>query len=105
LDVAGSIASLAGDFEITGAVALALSLLWGSREGLPGLTPLLLFVGVAIEVALKHFAELIGRHKKSWRRIGWVLVGVMAFTCVCLNVHWGSVLILLDQVVFAQANS
>jgi membrane-associated phospholipid phosphatase len=133
LDVAGSIASLAGDFEITGAVALALSLLWGSREGLPGLTPLLLFVGVAIEAVLKHFlphpgppharglqllplfhlhhyaahwlpysfpsghmlrtvflAELIGRHKKSWLRIGWVLVGVMAFTRVYLNVHWTS---------------
>jgi membrane-associated phospholipid phosphatase len=35
-------------------------------------------------------AELIGRHKKSWRRIGWVLVGMMAFTRMYLNVHWTS---------------
>lgn len=53
LDVAASLVTLLGEPQITGAVAVALSLSWWQRRGVQGLVPLLLFVGVAIEVVLK----------------------------------------------------
>jgi undecaprenyl-diphosphatase len=53
LDVAASVVTLLGEPQITGAVAVALSLSWWRRRGVQGLVPLLLFAGVAIEVVLK----------------------------------------------------
>ena len=53
-DLLASVVSVFGQVEVTGAVALVLALLWWRREGVPGLVPLLLFVGVGVEIALKY---------------------------------------------------
>ena len=53
-DVVASLVTLLGEFEITGTVALALALVGWRRDGIRGLVPLLLFVGVALEVGLKY---------------------------------------------------
>jgi undecaprenyl-diphosphatase len=52
-DVVGSLLTLAGRFEVTAVVALALALAASRRGGLAGAVPLLLFVTVAVELALK----------------------------------------------------
>jgi membrane-associated phospholipid phosphatase len=54
LDVIASLLTLLGNIEITGLIALTVSVKGWRREGLPGLTPLLLFAGVAIEITLKY---------------------------------------------------
>jgi undecaprenyl-diphosphatase len=54
LDVVASLVTLLGEFEITGTVALVLALVGWRRDGIRGLVPLLLFVGVALEVGLKY---------------------------------------------------
>src|SRR5215813_10041978 len=53
-DVAASAFGILGRAEVTGPLALALAFLWWRRDGARGLVPLLLFAGIAIEVALKH---------------------------------------------------
>jgi hypothetical protein len=54
LDVIVSLVTFLGEPHITGGVAVLLSLVWWQSRGLQqGLAPLLLFVGVAIEVVLK----------------------------------------------------
>jgi undecaprenyl-diphosphatase len=55
LDVVSSLVSLLGNFEVSSAVTLAVAALRWRRQGLRGLAPLLLFVGVAIEVILKFY--------------------------------------------------
>jgi len=54
LDFVSSFITLLGNFEVTGGAALALALRGWRRKGAPGLAPLLLFVGVAIELGLKY---------------------------------------------------
>src|SRR5262249_19499869 len=54
LDVAASLVTLLGEPQISGAVAVALSVRWWQRRGKQGLAPLLLFAGVAIEAVLKY---------------------------------------------------
>ena len=54
LDVATTLFSTLGQLEITGPIALVLTFLWWRRDGARGLVPVLLFVGVALEVVLKH---------------------------------------------------
>ena len=53
LDVAGSILTLLGRFEVTAAVALLLAAVAARRGGVMGAAPLLLFVTVIVELALK----------------------------------------------------
>jgi membrane-associated phospholipid phosphatase len=53
LDVLAFLVSLLGNPIITGGVAVVLSLRGWQSRGKPGLVPLLLFVGVAIEAVLK----------------------------------------------------
>ncbi len=55
LDIVSSFVSLLGNFEISSAITLAVVALRWRRQGLRGLAPLLLFVGVAIEVVLKFY--------------------------------------------------
>lgn len=55
LDLAASFVSLLGNFEVTGVFTLAVSMLGWKRRGIPGLAPMLLFLGVAIEAVLKFF--------------------------------------------------
>lgn len=55
LDVVTSLITTLGGAEITGVITLLLSFIWWQRKGIRGLTPLLLFVGVAIEIVLKYF--------------------------------------------------
>lgn len=55
LDVVSSLVSLLGNFEISGVITLAVAALRWQRQGLRGLAPLLLFVGVALEVILKFY--------------------------------------------------
>src|SRR5262249_53710608 len=43
-----------GQSEVTGPIALVLTLIWWRSRGWRGLVPLLLFVGVALEMVLKH---------------------------------------------------
>lgn len=54
LDVGASLLSLAGRAELTGAFAVALAAAWSRNAGARGLTPLLLFFAVGIELALKY---------------------------------------------------
>lgn len=54
LDVVASLVTMAGQGEITAVVALALAAVWARREGARGLVPLLLFLGVLVEFALKR---------------------------------------------------
>ncbi len=54
LDVAATLVSIVGRSEVTGPLALLLAFMWWRRRGVRGLVPLLLFAGVALEVALKH---------------------------------------------------
>ncbi len=54
LDLAASIVTILGQTETTGVLALALALVWWRRLGARGLVPLLLFVGIGIEVAMKY---------------------------------------------------
>ncbi len=53
LDVAASLVTILGQTEIAGAISLALAIVWWRRDGVRGLVPLLLFVGVAFEYLLK----------------------------------------------------
>lgn len=53
LDLAASLITLLGNFEVTGALTLAVSMLGWKRRGMRGLAPMLLFLGVAIEIVLK----------------------------------------------------
>lgn len=54
LDVIASVATTFGSVEVTGAIAIAVAIVWWRREGVLGLVPLLLFVGVVLELALKR---------------------------------------------------
>ena len=54
LDVATTLFNILGQSEVTGPIAVVLAFLWWRRDGVRGLVPLLLFVGVALEIALKH---------------------------------------------------
>lgn len=54
-DLAASFVTLLGNFEVTGVFTLAISILGWLRRGIRGLTPMLLFFGVAIEIVLKFF--------------------------------------------------
>jgi len=53
LDAAASLLSLAGRPEITAALAVVLAVAWSRRTGARGLAPLLLFLTVGVELALK----------------------------------------------------
>lgn len=57
LDLAASIFNIVGQMEVTALVALILAFVWWRRDGTRGLVPMLLFVGVAIEVILKHLVQ------------------------------------------------
>jgi len=52
-DLTGFLLTLLGTAPITGALAVGLAVHWRQRRGEHGLRPLLLFVGVGIEVLLK----------------------------------------------------
>lgn len=54
LDLVASVVTILGSTEVTSVVALALAIVWWRREGTRGLVPLVLFAGIAIEVALKR---------------------------------------------------
>src|SRR5689334_450115 len=54
LDLAACLFNLLGQAEITGPIALVLAFIWWRRRGARGLVPLLLFVGVALEIVLKN---------------------------------------------------
>lgn len=54
LDLATTLFNILGQSEVTGPIALVLAFLWWRRDGVRGLVPLLLFAGVALEIALKH---------------------------------------------------
>jgi len=53
LDLVGSILTVFGHFEVTALVAIALAAIAWRRGGISGTVPLLLFVAVAVELALK----------------------------------------------------
>lgn len=53
LDLASSFVTLLGNFEITGAFTFIYSIFAWKHRGIRGLAPMLLFLGVAIEVVLK----------------------------------------------------
>jgi membrane-associated phospholipid phosphatase len=54
LNVATTLFNILGQLEVTGPIAVVLAFVWWRRDGVRGLVPLLLFVGVALEIALKH---------------------------------------------------
>ena len=54
LGVATTLFNVLGQSEVTGPIAVVLAFVWWRRDGVRGLVPLLLFVGVALEIALKH---------------------------------------------------
>jgi len=54
LDLAASAFTILGQSEVTAPIAVILAFVWWRRRGLRGLVPLLLFVGVALEVVFKH---------------------------------------------------
>jgi undecaprenyl-diphosphatase len=54
LDLATTLFNILGQAEITGPIALVMAFLGWRRDGVRGLVPLLLFVGVGLEVVLKH---------------------------------------------------
>ena len=54
LDVTASILTILGQTEVTGVIALGIAFVWWRRDGVRGLVPLLLFVGVALELLLKY---------------------------------------------------
>src|SRR5262245_43343925 len=54
LDLAASMFNMIGQAEVTAPIAVILAFVWWRRRGARGLVPLLLFVGVAIEIVLKH---------------------------------------------------
>lgn len=54
LDVLASAFTFLGDIELTGTAALLLAVVGGRRRGWRGLAPLLLFVGLAVEILLKN---------------------------------------------------
>ncbi|MFO1430799.1 MAG: phosphatase PAP2 family protein [Candidatus Competibacteraceae bacterium] len=55
VDLLSGVFSFLGNMEVTGLIALVLALHWRRRYGWRGfLAPLLLFVGVAIEIVLKY---------------------------------------------------
>src|SRR5262249_59269668 len=60
LDLAASLIGIVGQSEVTAPIAVILAFFWWRRRGLRGLVPLLLFAGVAIEVALKHLVPQPG---------------------------------------------
>jgi len=55
LDVTTSLVTVLGGAEITGVITLLWSFIWWQRQGTRGLVPLLLFVGVGIEMVLKYY--------------------------------------------------
>lgn len=55
LDFAASLVTLLGNIEVTGALTLAVSMLGWKRRGIRGFAPMLLFLGVTIELVLKFF--------------------------------------------------
>ena len=69
LDTAASLVTLLGEPQITGLIAVALSLRWWKRRGRQGLVPLLLFVGVAIEAVLKYVLPYPGPPHEFSRRL------------------------------------
>jgi len=54
LDVTAAVITTLGGAEITGVMTLILSFIWWRHKGIRGLVPLLLFIGVAIEIVLKY---------------------------------------------------
>jgi membrane-associated phospholipid phosphatase len=54
IDLLASAVSLGGRADLIGAVTLWIALAWWRRSGLRGLSPLLLIVAVALEIALKY---------------------------------------------------
>jgi len=69
LDIAASLVTFLGEPQITGLIAVALSLSWWKRKGRQGLVPLLLFVGVAIEAVLKYVLPHPGPPHEFSRRL------------------------------------
>src|SRR5262249_20405135 len=54
-DVTTSLVTTLGGPEITGVITFLWSFMWWRRKGIRGLLPLLLFVGVGIELVLKYY--------------------------------------------------
>jgi undecaprenyl-diphosphatase len=55
LDIASSLITLLGNFEVSSIITVAWAVFGWRQRGLRGLVPLLLFVGVAVEVVLKFY--------------------------------------------------
>jgi undecaprenyl-diphosphatase len=71
VDRMASVFSFLGNIEVTGLIALILSVMGWWRHGVGGLVPLLLFAGVAIEIAMKYFLLRLPPHPVS--RCSWNL--------------------------------
>lgn len=70
LDVLASLLTLPGRADLTAILALALAVVWWRWEGTRGLVPLLLFAGVALEIALKRLVPHPAPPRELWRTIG-----------------------------------